>query len=100
MTLPYILSVQLVVDVLIVRVFSQYDQNNPLVLAHAIFSLTLPSSRAMLLSPTTFFSEKIDPRLMKGRGEDDGAEDPAASGAQHQLRASSGGAASPSRARQ
>ena len=37
---------------------------------------------------------------MKGRGEDDGAEDPAASGAQHQLRASSGGAASPGGARQ
>ena len=37
---------------------------------------------------------------MKGRGEDDGAEDPAASGAQHQLRTSSGGAASPDGARQ
>ena len=36
---------------------------------------------------------------MKGRGEDEGAEDLAASGAQHQLRASSGRAASPGGAR-
>ena len=36
---------------------------------------------------------------MKGRGEDDGAEDPVATGAQHQLRASSGGVASPGGAR-
>ena len=76
-------------------IFYQYDQNNPLVLAQAKFLSPTPTALSVPVSRGVLLRKKTNPRSMEGGGEDDGAEDPAAGGAQHQLRTSSGGGCSP-----
>ena len=80
----YILSVQLVVDVLIVRVFSQYDQNTRLY-SHTQFSLSTRSCIPRLFSVKKQ-TKKTNPRSIEG---EERMMELAGAGAQHQLRAPS-----------